>query len=76
MVNPVRCGSLFLSRPAIMPCMADPKHIVTGAVDLFDAVLNQAVTVNVNQTWPLKDTAEAHRAVETSQATESVVLLP
>lgn len=71
-----RRGSLFVTRPAIMHYMADPKHIVEGAADLFDAVLNQGVTVNVNHTWPLKDVAEAHRAVEASQTTGSVVLVP
>jgi len=71
-----RRGSLFVTRPAIMHYMADVQHMVEGAKDLFDAVLNQGVDINVNHTWPLKDVAAAHTAIEGAKTTGSVVLLP
>ncbi len=71
-----RRGSLFVTRPAIMHYMAKREHIVAGAADLFDAVLNHGVTINVNHTWPLREVAAAHAAVEASKTTGSVVLLP
>lgn len=69
-------GSLFLTRPAIMHYMAERHHLVAGAEDLFDAVLNQGVEIAVNHTFPLRDVADAHRAVESAKTTGSVVLLP
>lgn len=71
-----RRGSLIVTRPAIMHYMADRKHIVAGAEDLFDAVLNQGVEIAVNHTWPLREVGDAHAAVEGSKTTGSVVLLP
>ncbi|MEM7271062.1 MAG: quinone oxidoreductase, partial [Pseudomonadota bacterium] len=71
-----RRGSLFVTRPAIMHYMAGREHLVAGAEDLFDAVLNQGVEINVNHTWPLSEVAKAHEAVENSRTTGSVVLLP
>ncbi|MCZ6859138.1 MAG: quinone oxidoreductase [Alphaproteobacteria bacterium] len=69
-------GSLFVTRPAIMHYMAERKHLVAGAKDLFDAVLNRGVRISINHTWPLREVAEAHRAVEGAKTTGSVVLLP
>ncbi len=71
-----RRGSLFLTRPAIMHYMAERAHIVAGAEDLFDAVLNAGVKINVNHTWPLREAGAAHAAIEGSKTTGSVVLLP
>ena len=35
-----------------------------------------AVKIAVNQTFPLKDAAEAHRALESRKTTGSTVLIP
>ena len=69
-------GSLFVTRPAIMHYMAERKHIVAGAADLFDAVMNLGVKITVNHTWPLREANAAHAAVESAKTTGSVVLLP
>ncbi len=71
-----RRGSLFVTRPAIMHYIAEREHMIAGAKDLFDAVLNQGVTINVNHTWPLREVAAAHAAIEGAKTTGSVVLLP
>ena len=39
-------------------------------------VQNGAVKINVNQTFPLKDAAAAHAALEARKTTGSTVLLP
>ncbi len=39
-------------------------------------VRSGAVKIMVNQTYPLKDAAEAHRALEGRKTTGSTVLLP
>ena len=46
------------------------------ALDLFDVVRSGAVKIRVNQTFPLRDAADAHRALEARQTTGSTVLLP
>ena len=71
-----RRGSLFVTRPAIMHYMAERKHIVAGAEDLFDAVMNLGVKITVNHTWPLREANAAHAALENAKTTGSVVLLP
>ena len=45
------------------------------AMDLFDAVRSGAVKIEFGKTFPLKDAAEAHRALEARQTTGSTVLV-
>ena len=71
-----RRGSLFVTRPAIMHYMAERHHLEAGAADLFGAVLNHGVKIAINHRWPLKDVADAHRALEASETTGSIILLP
>ena len=46
------------------------------AAELFEVVRSGAVKIMVNQTYALKDAAEAHRALEGRKTTGSTVLLP
>jgi len=46
------------------------------AAELFDVVASGAVQIRINQTWPLSEAAEAHRALEARQTTGSTVLIP
>ncbi|MDE1897432.1 MAG: quinone oxidoreductase, partial [Rhodospirillales bacterium] len=46
-------GCLFLTRPSFATYMAAPQDIATGSAALFEAVLSGAVTINVNQSFPL-----------------------
>jgi NADPH2:quinone reductase len=69
-------GSLFVTRPTLVTYTAKRSDLVAGAKDLFDAVTTGAVKIEVNQTFPLKDAAEAHRALEARATTGSTVLLP
>ncbi|MDE2318259.1 MAG: quinone oxidoreductase [Rhodospirillales bacterium] len=69
-------GSLFLTRPSFATYMAASQDLATGAAALFGAVLSGALTINVNQSFPLEQAAAAHAALEARQTTGSTVLLP
>ncbi len=69
-------GSLFLTRPSLVTYTAKREDLVKTANDLFDVVKSGAVKINVNQTFPLKNAADSHRALEGRKTTGSVVLLP
>jgi NADPH2:quinone reductase len=69
-------GSLFLTRPTLATYTAKREDLVASAEALFDVVRKGAVKIEVNQRFPLKDAADAHRALEARQTTGSTVLLP
>ena len=69
-------GSLFLTRPTLATYTASRADLTAAAADLMDAVGSGAVKVRVNQTFPLKDAAAAHMALEGRQTTGSTVLIP
>ena len=67
-------GSLYVTRPTLATHTASRKLLVEGAERLIDAVNRRIVSIQVNQSWPLSETAEAHRAMESRQTTGSTVL--
>ncbi len=69
-------GSLFLTRPSLMHYTAQRRDLVASAAELFDVVATGAVKIEVRQTYPLAETAQAHRDLEARQTTGSTVLLP
>jgi len=69
-------GSLFLTRPTLATYTANRSDLEKSAQDLMQAVSSGAVQIRVNQTFPLKDAAEAHRALEARKTTGSTVLIP
>jgi NADPH2:quinone reductase len=69
-------GSLFLTRPSLGTYTAKREDLVKTANDLFDVVKSGAVKINVSQTFPLKNAADSHRALEGRKTTGSVVLVP
>lgn len=69
-------GSLYLTRPSLATYTAKHADLVAGAKDLFDVVSSGAVSIQVNQTYPLKDAAAAHAALESRATTGSTVLIP
>ena len=69
-------GSLFLTRPSLMAYTAAREDLLTAAKDLFEVVGNGSVKIEINQRFPLKDAAEAHRALEGRKTTGSTLLMP
>ncbi|MBI2312865.1 MAG: quinone oxidoreductase [Betaproteobacteria bacterium] len=69
-------GSLFLTRPTLMTYVAKREDLVKSARELFAVVKKGAVKIAVNQTYPLREAAQAHRDLEARKTTGSTVLLP
>jgi NADPH2:quinone reductase len=69
-------GSLYLTRPSLGTYTARRADLERVADDLFDVVQNGAVKIRVNQTFPLREAATAHAALESRKTTGSTVLLP
>jgi NADPH2:quinone reductase len=69
-------GSLFATRPVVSHYVAKRADLEAGARDLFAAITGGAVKVADPKTLPLKDAAEAHRAIEARETTGSTVLIP
>jgi NADPH2:quinone reductase len=69
-------GSLFLTRPTLATYTAKRSDLEKVAADLFDVVQKGAVKIQINQTYPLKDAAAAHTALEARKTTGSTVLIP
>ena len=69
-------GSLTLTRPTLKSYTSDREDLIATARDLFDVVAAGHVDIEIGQTFPLADAAEAHRALEGRRTTASTVLLP
>ncbi len=69
-------GSIYLTRPTLMSYNATREELLDSAAALFDVIRSGAVRIQVRQTWPLSEAADAHRALEARKTTGSTVLLP
>jgi NADPH2:quinone reductase len=69
-------GSLFATRPTLNTYAAKRTDLIAIANDLFDVVGAGKVKIPVNQTYPLKDAAKAHRDLESRHTTGSSILVP
>jgi NADPH2:quinone reductase len=69
-------GSLFATRPTLNHYTATRADLLATAQDLFDVVQQGHVKIAVNQTYALKNTADAHRDLEARKTTGSTVLMP
>ena len=66
-------GSLFLTRPTLVTYTGTREELVATANQLFDVVLKGAVKIEVNQTYPLNQAAQAHRDLEARKTTGSTL---
>jgi NADPH2:quinone reductase len=71
-----RRGSLFLTRPAVFDFISTAADLRAAAAQLFTALEQGVVNVEIGQTWPLSEVADAHRALEARQTVGSTVLIP
>ncbi|HYE00997.1 MAG TPA: quinone oxidoreductase, partial [Alphaproteobacteria bacterium] len=69
-------GGLFLTRPSLFHYTHTREELMACAADLFAALHVGAVTIAVNQTYPLAEVAQAHRDLEARRTTGKTVLLP
>jgi len=67
-------GSLFFTRPTLNTYAAARSDLLAMAKDLFGVVLSGAVKIEINQTYLLKEAAQAHRDLESRKTVGSTVL--
>lgn len=69
-------GSLFLTRPTLVHYTASREDLVKAARELFAVVKGGAVKIRINQTYALRDAAQAQNDLEARKTTGSTVLIP
>ena len=69
-------GSLFLTRPTLVNYTSTREDLLTATRELFAVVKKGAVKITINQRYPLREAAQAHRDLEARKTTGSTVLLP
>jgi NADPH2:quinone reductase len=69
-------GALYVTRPSLVAYASRREDLEAGAKALFDVVKSGKVKIEINQTYALKDAAQAHRDLEGRKTTGSSVLLP
>ena len=68
--------SLFLPRPTLFAYNATRAELEASATALFDVVASGGVKIEINQTYPLGEAAQAHRDLEGRKTTGSSILVP
>ena len=69
-------GSIYLTRPTMGDYVVTRDELEATAGNLFDMVLSGKVKIEIGQTYPLTDVAQAHRDLEARKTKGSTVLLP
>ena len=69
-------GSLWVTRPAMIHYATPRAHMLAMAKELFDLVLAGKIRSEPNQSFPLADAADAHRALESRKTIGATVLVP
>ncbi len=71
-----KMGSLFITRPTLFTYIAQRSDLLDISGDLFGMVTSGKVKIEVNQTYALKDAAQAQTDLVARKTTGSTVLLP
>jgi len=69
-------GSLYATRPTLVNFATDRASLGAMAGELFGMVRSGKIKVEIPQTFPLAQAADAHRALQGRQTTGSTLLLP
>jgi NADPH2:quinone reductase len=69
-------GSLFVTHPSLIDYTATRAELLETANDLFAMVAGGKIKIDITQSYPLREAAQAHRDVEARKTTGSVVLIP
>ncbi|MGA3268585.1 MAG: quinone oxidoreductase [Verrucomicrobiota bacterium] len=67
-------GSLYLTRPTLQTYTEKREDLLKSARELFKVVSQGAVKISIQQTYPLREAAQAHRDLESRKTTGSTVL--
>ncbi len=71
-----RSGSLYVTRPTMMDYYLTADERRAGAAALWQRVVEERLTVAIDQRFALADATAAHRALEGRETTGSTILLP
>lgn len=69
-------GSLYATRPTLATFAAKRENVMAMANEMFELVAAGKIVSEPRQTFPLKDAAIAHRALESRETSGATVLLP
>ncbi|MEM1297708.1 MAG: quinone oxidoreductase [Pseudomonadota bacterium] len=69
-------GSIYLIRPTLFTYIRTRELCQERADDLFDMVGSGKVNIEINQTYPLADIAQAHKDLEARKTTGATVIKP
>ncbi|CAI8030993.1 Quinone oxidoreductase [Geodia barretti] len=69
-------GSAYITRPTLFGYNATRPELEESAGALFDVVRSGAVRIEIHQTYPLAEAAQAHRDLEARKTTGSTILTP
>jgi len=69
-------GSLFLTRPSLNAYIATREELQQRAGELFGWIRDGKLKLRMEFEFPLKDVAEAHKALEGRKTTGKVLLIP
>ncbi|MGB7217753.1 MAG: quinone oxidoreductase [Vicinamibacterales bacterium] len=72
----MRKGSIFLTRPSLTHHMATRTELLERSGELFGWIGSGTLNLRTEFEFPLKDAAEAHRALEGRKTTGKILLLP
>lgn len=67
-------GSLYVTRPMIGSYVPTLETMQAATTELFDLVVAGQIKVNIGQRVPLKDVAQAHKALAAGQTTGATIL--
>ena len=67
-------GSLYVTRQTLFSHITSRERTQAMADDLFDVVLSGKVKIHIDQTFPLAQVQEAHRALEARKTTGCTIL--
>jgi NADPH2:quinone reductase len=69
-------GSLFLTRPTLAHYALDRAELLARAGDLFEWMATGELQVRIDKTFPLAETAAAHRYLEGRKTKGKLLLIP
>ena len=69
-------GSIFLTRPSMGPYVEERADLEWRARDVLGWVADGSLSLEINQSYPLVDAPDAHRALAGRQTTGKLLLIP
>jgi NADPH2:quinone reductase len=69
-------GALFLTRPSLAYYIATRQELLQRANDVLGWIASGKLKLRIGAEFPLRDAAEAHRALEGRKTTGKVLLVP